>query len=811
MNPRLPNILIVDDHPANLVALNYILEKTEANIISADSGMQALNLATSETFAMVLLDVQMPDMNGFEVATLLRGTKRHKETPILFISASYTKMSDCLQGYSVGAVDYILKPVDDLIVLSKVTVFLELFESRRQQTLLLEKLQTQNDLMAKEIQTRKKVEVELRESLNRLADAQEIAHIGDWEWNLLTDKLTYSKEIQKIFGWDKIQYSDRFQTLTDAIHPDERDTFLKTIHTAQTSNNPKPFESEQHIIRTDGQVGVIHLNGKIYRDLDNNPLRMIGTIRDVTEQREAEKMVRAKQMAEEANRAKSVFLASMSHELRTPMNAIIGMTDLCLATQLSSEQRRYLETALHAANNLLNLLNTILSFSKMEAKGTKLFFRPFCPFDLLKEVCESLSHAANQKNLTLQFDIDPRIPSNLEGSLTHLRQILVNITNNAIKFTESGEIILRAHLLDTKQINDQPGVMVQFSVTDTGIGILPEHHEIIFQHFQQINEGSNRLYSGAGLGLAICKQLVTLMKGEIQLKSTPNKGSCFDIFIPFNVGPGEWVGSFATGTINFPPMTALLLQKPSQARTILCTLLSRLAIQVIPVENEQHLFDELDSDLLLLDTQMQEMQSVDFFQKLANHPNKPKHTLLISPFGSAPATLPKEVSLKISDTFTVPTDPFQIIQSLNTLFANPKPSQEGLKILFVDHNANIRHMGRSTLQKAGHTVTLAQDGEETLDLLEENGPFDLLLMDLLIPQMNGFQVSQIIRSGRLTCVNTEIPILYLSDKEAHQHPMVDDNGADFIEKPLKTEKLLAMIEKYTKTNKAFTEQRDTLL
>ena len=247
------------------------------------------------------------------------------------------------------------------------------------------------------------------------------------------------------------------------------------------------------------------------------------------------------------------------------------------------------------------------------------------------------------------------------------------------------------------------------------------------------------------------------------------------------------------------------------------------------VENGQQLFEQLSLsaknknriDLLLLNSQMEEMKSSEFFQKLYETKNKPECILLLSLLGASELTLHEGVLLKITNTIYIPTDYFQIIHTLNSFFAanTPKvtsknPAHKTLNILFVDDNSSIRQMGKSTLQKAGHTVTTAAGGEESLDALEENGPFDLLLLDLFMPEMNGFQVSQVIRSGRLVGVNTDIPIVCMSTQDSHiqQRKQIMEIGmTDLLEKPLEETVLLAVVEKYANTSMESNKRRDTHL
>jgi signal transduction histidine kinase len=525
-------ILIVDDVPGKLMAIAAVLESLDQTIVAVSSGAEALRRLLSDDFAVILLDVNMPGLDGFETAALIRQRKRSEHTPIIFLTA-FPDDTYAEKGYSLGAVDYILTPAAPEVLRSKVAVFVELYHKNEQ--------------------------------VKRQADQR---------------------------------------------------VLLAQEHAARLA-------------------------------------------------------------AERANVAKSQFLTNMSHELRTPMTAIIGMTDLALSEELAAQVREYLQAVQTNAYLLLELLNEILDLSKLEAGKFALEYAPFTLRKIVNELTQSFGYRAGEKGLEFKAIVAEAAPDNLVGDSLRLRQILMNLLTNAIKFTEKGRVSLEIEVESACARE----AWLRFTVTDTGIGISPEDQERIFAPFTQVDASSSRLHSGAGLGLAIASELIRAMGGFRSVRSDVGRGSAFSFTVPLVYETPE------DGTV----------AKPA------------------PVEA-----------------------------------SKPKGAQKI---GLADARL-------------------------HVLLAEDTPTNQ----MLVVH----------TLRKRGHQVEVASDGHAAVQLAEGKR-FDIILMDLQMPGMDGFEATAAIRAlpGR-----DRTPIVALT-----AHTMVGDRERclaagmeEYLPKPLDLRRLIDVVE-----------------
>lgn len=536
----------------------------------------------------------------------------------------------------------------------------------------------------------------------------------------------------------------------------------------------------------------------------------IRLVLDIDKRKRAEeKLMVAMEKTDAANQAKSDFLANMSHEIRTPMNAIIGMSHLALKTGLNRKQRNYIEKVHRSAETLLGIINDILDFSKIEAGKLEMESIDFRLEDVLDNLANLVGMKAEENGLELLFDTDLNVPMGLVGDPLRLGQVLINLGNNAVKFTEEGEVVVRTRLLE----QDAEQVMLQFSVSDTGVGLTAEQQAKLFQSFTQADSSTTRRYGGTGLGLSICKHLVGIMGGEIRVESEPGRGSTFHFTARFGLSR-EQQQPRPHLTSDLRGLRVLVVDDNATAREILLAMLTSFGFQAAAAANGREALQAIDKairqnepyQLVLMDWRMPGMDGVEAVRRLQSERkfSEQPPVIMVTAYGRE-EVVEAAHGIKTSGVLAKPVTPSTLLDTIMPAFGHTVTAQvraaahregeleaiahlRGARILLVEDNEINQELALELLSNSGIIAAVANNGREALEMLD-NERFDGVLMDVQMPVMDGYSATRAIRKQARF---KDLPVIAMTanamagDREKAQQAGMNDH----IAKPINVHQML---------------------
>ncbi len=639
------------------------------------------------------------------------------------------------------------------------------------------------------------------------------------DWNLRSGIIESGRHWKELLGYPVDALENTISQWQKLLHPEDlRELQLRIA--AHTQSKERYFQAECRMRASDGQWRWLLVRGAVAaRDPAGEPIRMLVLLRDISSIKNAEAaLIAAKETAEAANKARGSFLANMSHEIRTPMNGIIGMTELALDTELDAEQRHYLKTVKSSAEALLTIVNDILDFSKIEAGKMQFESLAFSAQDVVLEAARVLAVSAHKKGLELVVDVRPDVPARVIGDPTRLRQVVINLIGNAIKFTEKGEVVLE---VGVEQVT-AGSVFLRFAIRDTGIGVPPDKQQAIFEAFSQADVSTTRRFGGTGLGLAISARLVQLMDGRIWLESEAGKGSTF--FFTARLGVEAVAAAQATPDVRFKGKRALLLEDNAVAGRHLQQVLEALGIQVSLLADsvaalaaiERSRAVDFPYDYVFADAAMPAPLGFALAESW-RQAGRPEKLLMMLTTENQRQDLVRLRELQVSAHLVKPIGPGDVLDALQLV---GKAGADGagfvlddfqvdldrvesgrvLNVLLVEDNPVNQELALRLLEHKSHRVVVANNGAEAVEQFDEKH-FDVILMDMQMPVMGGIEATEAIRSREMRrswVVSHVFKPVYIVAMTANvmssdRERCLEAGMNDYVAKPLRPEMLYAAL------------------
>jgi PAS domain S-box-containing protein len=700
-----------------------------------------------------------------------------------------------------------------------------------------------------DVTERKKMEESIREKEARFRGYFEHSQVGMAITQPTKGWVEANDQLQRMLGYT---LDELYQmTWAEITHPDDLQADEKQFE-RMLAGEIDNYTLDKRFIRKDGEIVYTNLTSACIRDDTGDVLYVLASFQDITERKKMdddlherikelddaqsamlnmmEDLDEEKSRAEEATRAKSDFLANMSHEIRTPMNAVIGMAHLALKTALTPKQQDYLNKIQSSANSLLGIINDILDFSKIEAGKLDMEAVEFDLLETLDNVANVITVKAQEKeNLEVLFYLDPQVPNFLVGDSLRLNQILVNLGNNAVKFTEQGEIVLSARV--TERLDDK--VTLQFSVRDTGIGMTAEQQNKLFQAFSQADTSTTRKYGGTGLGLTISKRLVNLMGGEIWTESEAGQGTTFNFTAEFGLGKAPVKRRFEPSA-DLRGLKVLVVDDNATSREILQDILESFSFEVYLSASGKEALEKIERadrdnpfELVIMDWKMPGMDGIEASRRIKSHRKLTKipAIVLVTAYGREEVMhqaddiglegfLLKPVNSSVLFDAIMQALGKEIQDVLRTGRKKEQSNEElsaisGARVLLVEDNEINQQVAQEILQGAGLIVTVVNNGQEGVDAAKKN-QYDVILMDIQMPVMDGHAATRKIREWEGEMRNEgkdPIPIIAMT---AHamagdEQKSLDAGMNGHVTKPIDPAQLFATLQKWIKPGDKPTE------